>query len=159
MTLEFSDKELDTLIELSYLGNWLSNSTRFPDKIIRKYDGFLKKIIKKICAEKKEEIYYDELYEKLERVIKHYDGNVLFSELSKQYADYVYPLKPSGLKDKEKAHRQFVSNSVLGRACEKTLKAQGMSVVNISLPDVRPEIERELSRCMTGTKKSWTNPV
>jgi len=149
MTLEFSNKELDTFIELCYLGNWLANSTRFPDRVIKKYDSLLKKIIKKIGAETKQEIHYDELHDELEPVIKNYDNDVFFSELSKQYANYVYPLELSEFaNDKDKACKQFVCNSVLERACEETLKANGLSVVSISLPDIQPRIEKELKKTL-----------
>ena len=134
--LNFSKSEIDTLVELVYLGNWLTSSAMRSKCDSEKYNELFLKI-SGACNLEEEEIYC-----RLQWIIERYNNSILFSEFAKQYADHKYPIDLVAVKKGDQgALMQYAGNCVFKIACEKELETNGLKCVSVALPDLSDEIK------------------
>ena len=125
MEICIKDKDIEMLIELLYLGNWIINSNLTPEKTIIKYEKLYKKIFKLVKDEI--EFGYEDLYDRMSKFIEKYNTDIFPIEFARQYADLKKPIAVS----KDKIVESFGQNREYRKKIEMEIKLNGLMNIEI----------------------------
>ena len=133
MKLDLNKSDFDKLSDLIYLGNWLINAVRLPDKIKTKYAGLCNKIINNykksnnFSNEDKDIDINDYFHYKLEEYINFYNDNIYLDTLAEKMAEHLYPeiKDPSDQNYLINFYKQMAAKDII----EQTLKSDGLNAV------------------------------
>jgi len=155
--IELTDKELDLLAEMVYLGNWVINSCRLPANILKEYELLFDKIAdiyekRKIDLEPEVEI--DEplkhFHELTEDHIDYYNNDILFDLLAEKLAEFKFPID---YEDTENLPKALTVQIAAKRAYEKELATNNLTNLEINIPDFKNQQDAALKRYMKISKK------
>ena len=144
MKFNFSKKEIETLVELVYLGNWTANAARSSDERVECYDRLFNKIFDEAQTEIQKEMSQEDLYDNVEGIIKRYETDIFPSLFAKQYADFLYPYCNDT--DRNDFIKKYVPHKVFRELCEKEMRANGFRNIQILLPELENKIEETLGK-------------
>jgi len=144
MKIIFLENEVDTLVELAYLGNWIANATKLSDKRIKRFDALYNKILDQAGSEVPKEMNQEDLYDNVEEIIKEYETDILPSLFAKMFADFLYS-SSCGV-NKFAFIKNCVSHKVFRALCERELRTNGFKNVQILLPELEQEIAKGLMK-------------
>ena len=113
-------KDIEMLIELLYLGNWIINSNFTADKMVNNYEKLFKKLFKSV--ESSLAFEYEDLHGRVDKFIKKYNSDILPSEFARQYADIKMPIDIS----RDKVIDSFEENRQFREKLEKEIEKHGL---------------------------------
>jgi len=147
--IECSDSEFKTISEMIYLGDWMINSGRLPEVIIKKYYNIKRKFLalckKRMLAlqpDKKDDLRDIDcfFYDLTEEHISHYSDDIFYIILSKKLAEFQFPV--DNLRDRETLIKGYFFQKIAQEEYLKELETNHLSNVKIAVPDLMEKQEQ-----------------
>jgi len=137
---DFTAEEILDITKKIFIGKWVQDETGIRNEaLIQKWLEALKK--------QGFELDIEDIVDITQENLATYNERIFFSCLSKQVADYVYPINISEYAaDRDKSLKQSCANRILRETCESELKTKGMAIVKIKLPNINKKIGEEFCR-------------
>ena len=154
MQIEITEKDLKTLTELAYIGNWIVNSVRTGKERILKYDRVFKKMAKAYKAtlskEEKEDFEVPDyfMYE-LGDFIEFYEDNICIPVFTQMLAEFNYPDHAA---DAALSLYNFTKQEQAQQLYEIEINERGLGAVRIDVPDIDERLAagQEIARLCFG---------